>query len=374
MSKRILLHIGRHKSGTTSLQTFFSLNRRALIERGIYYPETGVRNFGHHLIAEPFPMRRIGKLRARYSPLQNSLVQALRDEIDSAPVGTILISSEAFQNMAPEVAASLFSGYDVHVIAYVRDQLSYLVSSYAQEVHADNNFTYTLEDYYRKVFSGAVDYMKFLSKWELHFAGNVSVKLFETATMKNNSVVDDFCWNFLNIDVSEGFQSPEASNPSIKGDLIEYKRILNYFLPTELARKTRNKLYSRLPEFNQRFTDSQLFVTPTLMRLLQIDIGTSNQKLAKKYLQGVDLSGRIQQNSKKHSHCAELNAPAFYNLIDELLPLVPGLDDILQANLSTAEAERRIAEQNSWRRHRSRISLWQRFRLFARPLRRFVGI
>ena len=39
--KRLFLHIGRHKTGTTSLQNFFSEKKELLSERGILYPETG---------------------------------------------------------------------------------------------------------------------------------------------------------------------------------------------------------------------------------------------------------------------------------------------------------------------------------------------
>ena len=55
---RILLHIGTHKTGTTSLQAFFFLNRDQLKKSSsILYPETGSprvqheAKYGHHLLA-----------------------------------------------------------------------------------------------------------------------------------------------------------------------------------------------------------------------------------------------------------------------------------------------------------------------------------
>ncbi len=35
---RFVIHIGTHKTGTSSLQTFCVANRRTLLDQGIYYP------------------------------------------------------------------------------------------------------------------------------------------------------------------------------------------------------------------------------------------------------------------------------------------------------------------------------------------------
>ena len=36
----LIIHIGTHKTGTSSLQTFLATNRSVLIKHGIYYPES----------------------------------------------------------------------------------------------------------------------------------------------------------------------------------------------------------------------------------------------------------------------------------------------------------------------------------------------
>ena len=52
MKKKMILHIGRHKSGTTSIQSTFFSNKSELQRVGIYYPEMGTRGGAHHLISE----------------------------------------------------------------------------------------------------------------------------------------------------------------------------------------------------------------------------------------------------------------------------------------------------------------------------------
>ncbi len=45
------LHAGTHKTGTTAIQVFLSRQRALLAERGLYVPEAGLTDGGHHNIA-----------------------------------------------------------------------------------------------------------------------------------------------------------------------------------------------------------------------------------------------------------------------------------------------------------------------------------
>jgi hypothetical protein len=49
MSKRVIAHVGFHKTGTTALQESFAANRKALKELGITYPDFGEK--AHHTAA-----------------------------------------------------------------------------------------------------------------------------------------------------------------------------------------------------------------------------------------------------------------------------------------------------------------------------------
>ena len=41
MKKRIIIHAGTHKTGTTFLQSFLSLNYKRLLDKGILFPLSG---------------------------------------------------------------------------------------------------------------------------------------------------------------------------------------------------------------------------------------------------------------------------------------------------------------------------------------------
>ena len=56
-SKRVFLHIGTHKTGTTAIQAFLMKNEQGLRQQGILFPVSGRPErdasvgFGHHLLA-----------------------------------------------------------------------------------------------------------------------------------------------------------------------------------------------------------------------------------------------------------------------------------------------------------------------------------
>ncbi len=49
MSKRVVAHVGFHKTGTTSLQESFSAQRKELKAQGVIYPDLGQK--AHHRAA-----------------------------------------------------------------------------------------------------------------------------------------------------------------------------------------------------------------------------------------------------------------------------------------------------------------------------------
>ncbi len=55
--KTVYLHIGTHRTGSTSIQRFMANAEEALAEQGIIYPKTGrpdtdwTNQYGHHELA-----------------------------------------------------------------------------------------------------------------------------------------------------------------------------------------------------------------------------------------------------------------------------------------------------------------------------------
>ncbi len=55
MKKKLYLHIGMGKTGTTALQNFFWENRKALASHDICYPKRGTMANAHHLLSPHIP-------------------------------------------------------------------------------------------------------------------------------------------------------------------------------------------------------------------------------------------------------------------------------------------------------------------------------
>ncbi len=130
---RILLHIGTHKTATTTIQNTFAANRALLARHGLIYPDLG-RSTGHHGLA----MRWVTLPEA--FALQGG-AEAGWDRVAALAKGdaTVLISSEEFSRGLPEPRVNFrelrdwLSGFaEVQVICTLRDQLSYLQSIYLE--------------------------------------------------------------------------------------------------------------------------------------------------------------------------------------------------------------------------------------------------
>lgn len=218
-----VLHIGRHKTGTSSLQHFLHLNRERLAEQGWYYPQAGLAPVAHHDIARFLHMKQRKLLPL---PERERLAQAVR-ALARETAGRrepALLSSEAFQNCQPQWVATRFAPGGTRVVVYIREQVDYLVSSYQQKVHA-TNYSESLHDYAAQV---VVNYDAFLTRWERVFgAGRVTVRPYSRARLRNGDIVADFA-EVLGLDLTAGFERPgEDQNPSIGGALLELKRCLN---------------------------------------------------------------------------------------------------------------------------------------------------
>jgi hypothetical protein len=133
------VHIGTHKTATSSLQAFLTLNEAALLSAGVLVPQTGRpehlfghRNIGHHNIAwelngDP-----------RFEPEAGTL-RDLASEISEVDPDRVVLSSEDFEYLhAKPAALDRLSnaigelGYALEIVAYVRPQHEYVETLYLE--------------------------------------------------------------------------------------------------------------------------------------------------------------------------------------------------------------------------------------------------
>ncbi|HEY7045219.1 MAG TPA: hypothetical protein VH419_16235, partial [Nocardioidaceae bacterium] len=139
--KRIFLHIGLHKTGTTYLQNLMRVNRAPLCAAGVHYPgATG----------EPAPTRATRDLlrrspRGYADPRIGGSWDALVATVRQQDLPTVVISDEGLggcrRGHVRRIVES-FADREVHAVLTVRDLARVVVSEWQEEIKNDRSWTW----------------------------------------------------------------------------------------------------------------------------------------------------------------------------------------------------------------------------------------
>jgi hypothetical protein len=137
MAKRVCyIHIGPHKTGTTSIQWFLKENRAELLKRGYFVPESGSIRGGHHplvrqLCGQPVP------------PLQRDAATRFARGVKDTTCEAVVISSETLDGLlVNRDCAKQFFGrmeelnLEPKLVFFPRNQSQLLNSRYTEVVKA----------------------------------------------------------------------------------------------------------------------------------------------------------------------------------------------------------------------------------------------
>ncbi len=136
LSSELVLHIGTHKTGTTTLQVALRANRRRLASEGIVYPQLDGQGdqAGHHALATHWMDL---PAHVRGGPPAETQWRALV-EAHASGDQRLVLSSESFSRAYPQRVdfaelARLSDGFGRRsVVCYLRNQAAYLQSAYGQ--------------------------------------------------------------------------------------------------------------------------------------------------------------------------------------------------------------------------------------------------
>ena len=123
--RRLVLHIGTHKTGTTSIQKALARNRDVLAARGVLYPLDVLGSSRHDFNELATELRRDGEAGA---DLWRRTLAACRD-------GTAILSGEAMRRLGDDDVERIgqwTKDFDVRVLIYLRNVFDYLASAYKQ--------------------------------------------------------------------------------------------------------------------------------------------------------------------------------------------------------------------------------------------------
>lgn len=132
---KIYVHIGTHKTGTTSIQLTLASNEKALRKQGYLYPQSGRPDrsewrYGNHELA-------FSLVGMHDTPL--TVWNDFHREIQQSGFDHVIVSAEDFslanRQQIRELSA-LLSDYRVSIILYLRDPIDFMKSHYAQRVRS----------------------------------------------------------------------------------------------------------------------------------------------------------------------------------------------------------------------------------------------
>lgn len=216
MSKKIIIHIGTGKTGTTSIQNTLAQHRDALT--GVVYPKIE-GNYHHCLAALYQPFERLARTHvnkygdaATLERARTALRAAYFKHLKRAE--RVILSSEFISRFNTEELDAFKRDLDAHgftdvqVLVYLRDPTSYYLSLLQQYMKMTHE---TLDpDRFRCA------YRRILSNYTKCFGPVITPVVFDRQTLHDGCVVRDFlrrCEDFL--DTTFDPITPETDNQSV---------------------------------------------------------------------------------------------------------------------------------------------------------------
>lgn len=154
----LILHIGWHRTASTTIQQALLDSRDVLINQGVLYPLTGLYGGAHHFIGwgvTEKPIKAWGQ-----PPAFQNLIDQLAEEIRSTACDIVIISTESLRLIVNQKAdapgriklTQLFALFsEVKVLCCVRHQAPQLESSYRFLVSwQPESTTYSFRDYVKQ--------------------------------------------------------------------------------------------------------------------------------------------------------------------------------------------------------------------------------
>jgi hypothetical protein len=264
MNTTLYIHIGIHKTGTTSLQNFLSSNKKLLDESGILYPGDKVNHY-----------RLTKELREFEAPHYDteSFTFSIFNEIslNINKYQKIILSSEGFCESEDIVLPRLNSCLkyfglekNVRIIFFYREQMSWLESAY-QQVIKETKVRYNLpfQDFFDYSYPiEECNYFNEMTLWASCFEMKNLILLLFSEIQNEHKIYADFFKSIGEESIlSKLSNNPVKLNRSLTQPMVEFLRYLNLLkVPDYLFDDIKKQLESQ----NSENTNTYSFISSEL--------------------------------------------------------------------------------------------------------------
>lgn len=229
--KKIFIHVGPAKSGSSAIQNFCNSNPAVLGQLGVMYPshtlmESGVSAGNMESI---FDTSRKGKPK-----LSQAKILKLLSDFEKSNFSTLLLSSENFFGPMPELARII---PEAQFIFYLRNPLSLVESLYNQDVKTLRK-TEPFEIKTRRPNFGTIGHLMDFVK--LYGREKVIVRFYDHKFFNQGNIVNDL-FEAMGLDYSSEVPRQQV-NTSYTLEALETKRFLNNFIKDDYTDYLLNNL------------------------------------------------------------------------------------------------------------------------------------
>lgn len=333
------LHIGTHKTATTSLQRYFSVNRKPLAKQGVHYISQDIvgapNHYAHHRIAHAIA----GKDDKVSFDMARQFLDAAWEQ---AAGGMVLISAEAMYRHGigqDELSNGAHEAYVARVRKLVGERpVQIRVMLRRQDLFAESLYgEHVMSSGYKGGIQAFLteraplfNYQERLAIWGDAFGhDNICVATFETPTHKGE--IRAFFLNWLGVQSAKGFRDNADQNPSLNQHFVEFKRRLNF--PNQ-TRNANNRLRGWINDlaatpFAAKMGDAgKYYLSPVQRIALLKTYEQSNHAVAKRYLGRETLfASPVEKDIARYEPVPELSEAQFRDMTRHLLRLIAAGDN-----------------------------------------------
>lgn len=227
--KKLFLHIGTHKTGSTSIQHWLKENSHVLTANNFYYPMDGRYFYPPEASASLLAHAILGNQPEYIKNIKinyDACVSDIKRDVINSSCETIIISSEHFSHAisidAIKNILNLFVDLfeSISIIIYLRRQDTRLESSWTQDIKTFLHFK-SFDQYFEDHFNADEwNYFDLLSNWSSVFGKhNIIVRPFEVNQFFNTDLISDFK-NIINFSAKTDDTKLKNQSPPIS--LIEF--------------------------------------------------------------------------------------------------------------------------------------------------------
>lgn len=280
---KVILFIGHHKVGSTSLQDFLSRNSLALARAGILYPSVDFEGMALALATAMNPSapsrdtlpinarephnalafrmlaeKKKGKVPPFHKglPASAQMFRAIEKQIEFLAPDTVILAAEVFANFAPASPglitrlAQVFPKSDITVVATLRRIDAYLASWHGQRLKFGHKLEPLRGGGMKNYFGGIhFNYDLMLKGWiEAMPDARFILRDYSDVRAAGGSVADFVAQTGLNL--PPGLTDERSTNESLHRGIYEIARQGNMALPPALAGKLRQTLREMTPKLN----------------------------------------------------------------------------------------------------------------------------